>query len=317
MVEDAEQRGILKEGSTLIEASGGNTGSALAMIASLKGYKAAITLGASIAVEKGDIIRRYGGEVIVCPAVPFTDERHYFHAASKLASETPNSLFCNQFENEANFRCHFEGTGPEIWKQSGQDLDAFICSSGTGGTIGGVSTYLKQVNPKCLVYLVDPQGSGNFDYVKSEGETSKEQGEIHGHLVNMYTQKAPGGTVIQEGIGIDRATSNFVKAKIDGAMVVTDQEAVEMAYYLTKYEGLCLGPSAAINVVGAVKLAKHLGPGHTIATILCDGGERYQSKLYSPEYLKSKGLEPRIDNKKRGNINFVEGIDLQKNHLFF
>ena len=204
-----------------------------------------------------------------------------------MAKEMDNALFTNQFDNAANFRAHYEGTGPEIWKQSGHKLDGFAVASGTGGTISGCSKYLKEVNPQMKIIAIDCMNSGIFDYVKT-GEIHSQE-IIHGYETKLIERS--GGSTFAEGIGIDRVTKNFEKSIVDGTMQVTDQEAVEMVYYLKENDGILIGPSAAINVVGAVKLAKQLGPGHTVGTIICDGGDRYKSKLFNQEFLQKQGIQ--------------------------
>lgn len=258
---------------TIIEGSGGNTSLGFALVAAARGYKAVFTVPANVAQEKVDLARTFGAEVIVCPVVPFSDPRHYYHMARRLAEETPNAVWGNQFEGLANSESHARTTGPEMWRQSGRAIDGLVVASGTGGTMGGLSRFLRAVNPAVAVWLVDPPGSSLAHFVET-GEMAPQ----------------PGSTVT-EGIGIARLTANFASAaKIDGAFRCSNEEAVAMAYYLLRREGIFVGPSAALNVVGAVKLARKLGPGHTVATVLCDGGARYQSKLYSASWLESQGL---------------------------
>ena len=301
IIEAAEKSGALRRGvhDTIIEGTGGNTGIGLALVASAKGYKTIFAMPASLAEEKINTMKTLGAEVILTPGVPFSDPRHYFHVAAKKAAESRNIFFTNQFENTANAMAHYQGTAPEIWEQTGGGkIDGFVCSSGTGGTIGGISKYLKERNPLIQCYLIDCEGSALHPYVEqgvgyidrgkspSSGKTS-----YPGDLVVQYMERSPGSSIC-EGIGIDRKTSNFGLSMIDGAMKGSDQEAVEMAYFLKEKEGVFVGPSAALNVVGAVKLARRLGPGHTVVSILCDGGDRYRSKIWSDAWLKEKGLTP-------------------------
>jgi cysteine synthase A len=257
---------------TIIEGTGGNTGVGMALVASARGYRTLFTMPANIAPEKVETARGFGAEVVVCPVVPFSDPRHFYHTAKRLAEETPGAVWGNQFEGLANMRSHYLGTAPEIWRQSGGRVDGVVCAAGTGGTIAGLSTYLRERNPALRVYLIDPPGSSLAGYV----ETGR--------------MEPVAGTTITEGIGVGRLTANFASARIDGAFRGTDQEAVEMAYYLLRREGVFVGPSAALNVVGAVKLARKLGPGHTVVTVLCDGGDRYRSKLYNPKWMEEKGF---------------------------
>jgi len=250
-------------------------------------------------------------EVILTPGVPFSDPRHYFHVAADLAHRHGNVFFTNQFENTANATAHYQGTAPEIWAQLEGKLDGFICSSGTGGTIGGCSKFFKEQDPRVSCYLIDCEGSALHPYV-AQGEGYIERGPspssgktiYAGDDVVQYMERSAGSSCC-EGIGIDRKTANFGTARLDGAMQGSDQEAVDMAYYLKEKEGIFVGPSAALNVVGAVKLARHLGPGHTVVTVLCDGGDRYRSKIWSKPWLEEKGLSPGI--RSQNSLAFVGG----------
>jgi cysteine synthase A len=221
--------------------------------------------------------------------VPFSDARHYYHVAERLSRELPNAVWGNQFAGLDNSESHFRTTGPEIWRQAGKDVDGLVVAAGTGGTMGGLSRFLRSVNPRLAVWLIDPPGSSLAHYV--------ETGEM-----------APAaGSTVTEGIGIGRLTANFASsAKIDGAFRGSNEEATAMCYYLLRREGIFVGPSAALNVVGAVKLARKLGPGHTVVTVLCDGGSRYMDKMYSPEWLKAQGLEAAADvDASRAHADFV------------
>lgn len=290
-----EKSGLLipraEEPYTIIEATGGNTGIALALIAAARGYKCILTMPSSVSIEKIEFARMLGAEVIVCPGCPFLDPRHYYQKAKQLSNEISKSVWTNQFENLSNGLAHYTTTGPEIWKQSGNQVDGVVVSAGTGGTINGLSNYLKEQNPSCLSYLIDPAGSG----LKSLVET----GEL----------KASSGNSIAEGVGILRLTKNFANAKVDGAFQGCDKEAIAMAYYLLKREGIFIGPSAAMNVVGAVKLAKKLGPGHSIVTVLCDGGGRYSSKMWNKSYLEKEGnglIEASQVDASRDHCDFIK-----------
>jgi cysteine synthase A len=284
MIEEAERTGVLKPGGCIVEATGGNTGVALAQIGKSKGYQVILTVPNMIAKEKIVYSERFGAKVYQQPLVPFTDPNNFERYAATLASQLPGSVHTNQFENMANYRAHYEGTGPEIWDQTNGRITAFVTSSGTGGTISGISNFLKEKNKFVKCILVDPMGSCLYSYLKT-GELAKE------------------GTSTIEGIGSGRLTANFKAAKIDDAMRVKDIEAVEMAYYLMRNEGLFVGYSAALNVVGAVKAARKLGKGSVVVTILCDGGERYLSKIYDDEWLVQQNLVPKS---KGTSLDFIE-----------
>jgi cysteine synthase A len=274
---------------TIVEGTGGNTGVGMALVAAARGYKAVFTMPSNVAQSKIDVARAIGAEVIVCPMVPFSDARHYYHVAERLSRELPNAVWGNQFEGLDNSESHFRTTGPEIWRQAGKDVDGLVVAAGTGGTMGGLSRFLRSVNPRLAVWLIDPPGSSLAHYV--------ETGEM-----------APAaGSTVTEGIGIGRLTANFASsAKIDGAFRGSNEEATAMCYYLLRREGIFVGPSAALNVVGAVKLARKLGPGHTVVTVLCDGGSRYMNKMFSPEWLKEQGLETAADvDASRAHADFV------------
>jgi cysteine synthase A len=273
MVLDAEKSGTLKAGGTIVEGTAGNTGIGLALVANARGYRSVIVMPSNQSQEKIDLLRTLGAEVELTTPAPFSSPDNYYHVARKRSEEIANSFWANQFENLSNSDAHYHTTAPEIWRQTGDVLDGIVMSSGTGGTIGGVTAYLKEQNSQIATYLIDPTGSGLYSYMTT-GEFKAE------------------GSSITEGIGINRATANFNRARLDGAFQGTDQQVIEMAQYLLKHDGLFIGSSAALNVVGAVKLARKLGKGHTIATILCDGGGRYQSRMYNPEWLAEKGLTP-------------------------
>lgn len=273
MVLAAEKAGLLKAGGTIVEGTAGNTGIGLSLVANARGYRSVIVMPSNQSPEKIDLLRTLGAEVELTNPAPFTNPDNYYHVARRRAEEINNAFWANQFENISNSEAHYQTTAPEIWRQTGGELDGVVMSSGTGGTIGGVTAYLKEQNPQIATYLIDPTGSGLYSYLTT-GEFKAE------------------GNSITEGIGINRATANFNRARLDGAFRGSDRQVIEMAQYLLKHDGLFIGSSAALNVVGAVKLARKLGKGHTIATILCDGGGRYQSRMYNPEWLAEKGLTP-------------------------
>ena len=296
IVEDAEQKGLISGngGGTLVEGTGGNTGVALAMIAAAKGYGAVMCMPENIAQEKIDAMKNFGAKVVKCPPVPFTSEKHYFHKAARFAQVLgQGGYFTNQFENEANRRAHLEMTGPEIWSQTNGVVDGFCCSAGTGGTISGISEYLKSKNPDCSCFLIDPPGSALFDFINSSGTADDERTYVelvHGQPTTFIPRSE--GSSITEGIGIGRVTRQIALAKkhIDGAIKVSDEELTAMAYHLKQKDGIFVGPSAALNCVGAVRLASHLGPGHTVVTVLCDGGAIYKSNFYNTQWMEDKGL---------------------------
>ena len=276
IIEDAEAKGLLKPGGTVVEGTAGNTGIGLALVANAKGYRTVIVIPDSQSQEKKDMLRLCGAELKQVPPAPYRDDNNYIKVSGRLADELaatePNgAVWANQFDNVANRDGHVVSTGPEIWEQTGGKIDGFTCAVGTGGTLAGVSEYLKQKNPQIVTAVSDPMGASLYEYIK------------HGEL------KAE-GTSITEGIGQSRITANLVDAKIDDAFQIPDEEALPIAFDLLKQEGLCLGGSSGINVAGAIHMAKQLGPGKTIVTMLCDSGTRYQSKMFNPEFLKEKGL---------------------------
>ena len=271
IIQDAEKRGLLKPGGTVVEGTAGNTGIGLAHICNAKGYKCLIVIPDTQSQEKIDALRTLGAEVRTVPAVPYKDPNNYVRLSGRLAAEIPNAIWANQFDNLANRQAHYETTAPEIWQQTGGKVDAWVSATGTGGTFAGVAMYLKEKNPQIKNVLADPMGSGLYSYVKT-GEPSSE------------------GSSITEGIGNSRVTANMEDVPIDDALRVTDQEAVRVVYQLLRKDGLFMGGSVGINVGAAIALAKQLGAGHTIVTVLCDGGARYQSRLFNPEWLATKGL---------------------------
>jgi cysteine synthase len=276
IVLDAERRGALRPGGTVVEGTAGNTGIGLAHVCNARGYRCVIVMPDNQAQEKYQIIESLGAELRKVPAVPYSNPNQYQKVAGRLADELPNAVWANQFDNVANRAAHFESTGPEIWRESGGKLDAFCAATGTGGTLAGVAAYLKSQSPAVRIVLVDPPGSSLYQYFK------------HGEL------RSDGGSSITEGIGTGRVTANLVGAPIDDALRISDAETMRFVYRLLREEGLLLGSTAGINVAAAVTLAKQLGPGHTIATVLCDGGAKYQSRLFNPAWIAERGFEEAI-----------------------
>jgi cysteine synthase len=278
MVEQAEKDGKLKAGgsgiiSTIVEGTAGNTGIGLALVANAKGYRCVIVMPSNQSPEKIDLLNTLGAEVELVEPVAFSNPNHFYHTAQRRSQDIENAFWADQFENIANSESHYQTTAPEIWHQTGGIIDGIVMSSGTGGTIGGVTAYLKEQNPSIAAYLIDPQGSGLYNFM-TEGVFKAE------------------GSSITEGIGINRGTANFYRAKLDGAFQGSDLEAIEMAHHLLKHDGLFVGSSAALNLVGAVKLARKLGKGKVIVTIICDGGGRYQSRMFNAQWLAEKQLTP-------------------------
>jgi len=276
IIRDAEERGLLKPGGTIVEGTAGNTGIGLTLVGNALGYKSVIVIPDTQSQEKKDTIRLCGAELIEVPAVPYKNPENYVHVSERKAKELnaiePGSaIWARQFDNQANRRAHIEGTAPEIWAQTDGKVDGFVCAVGTGGTLAGVAMGLKDKNPNIVTAIADPMGSALFGHYK------------HGELKSD-------GSSITEGIGQGRITDNLLDAPIDEAFQISDHEALPIIFDLLKHEGLCLGGSSGINIAGAIHLAKKMGPGHTIVTVLCDFGTRYQSKLFNPAFLKSKGL---------------------------
>ena len=276
IIKDAIAKGQLAPGGTIVEGTAGNTGIGLALCGNARGYRTLIVIPETQSQEKKDMLRLCGVELKEVPAVPYKDSNNYVHVAERLAqemakTETNGVLYANQWDNTANRRAHLEGTGPEIWQQTDGKLDGFICSIGTGGTVAGVAMFLKEKNPDVQIAIADPLGASMFSYYST--------GELKGE-----------GDSIAEGIGQGRITGNLEGVVVDMPFQIPDAEALPYIFNLLKYEGLCLGGSSAINIAGAVRMAREMGPGHTIVTILCDYGDRYQSKLFNPSFLKEKGL---------------------------
>jgi cysteine synthase A len=278
LVRDAEAAGALRPGGTIVEGTAGNTGIGLALVGNALGYRCIIVMPETQSKEKIDTLRAYGAEVRLVAAVPYRNPDNYVHVSERLAramnDEKPGSAFwANQFDNTANQAWHHATTGPEIWEQTGGEVHGFVCAAGTGGTIAGVGRYLKARNPGVTIAVSDPGGSGLYSHY-AHGEMKVE------------------GSSITEGIGNSRITANMAEAPVDLAFRIEDSESIPRVYRMIRNEGLLLGGSSGVNVSGAVRLAKHLGPGHVVVTVLCDSGLRYQQRLFNPEFLQSKGLEP-------------------------
>lgn len=271
IVRDAEERGVLKPGGTIVEGTAGNTGIGLALVANARGYKSVIVMPETQSREKMDTLRALRAELVLVPAAPFSNPGHFVHTSRRIAEETEGAVWANQFDNIANRRAHIESTAPEIWEQMGQRIDGFTCAAGTGGTVAGVGLGLKAFDDNVTIALTDPHGAALYNYY------------AHGEL------KAEGSSVA-EGIGQGRITANLDGAPIDTQFRISDEEGLYWVERLLAEEGLCLGLSSGINVAGAVALAKQLGKGSRVATILCDTGFRYLSSLYNAEWLRAKGL---------------------------
>lgn len=271
IIEDAERKGLLKPGGTVVEGTAGNTGIGLTHICNAKGYKCLIVIPETQSQEKIDTLRTLGAEVRTVPAVPYKDPNNYVKLSGRLAAELDNAIWANQFDNLANRQAHYETTGTEIWQQTEGKVDAWVAATGTGGTYAGVAMYLKEKNPNIRCIVADPMGSGLYSYVKT-GEIKTE------------------GNSITEGIGNSRVTANMENVPIDDAIQIDDRECLRVIYQLLRQDGLFMGGSVGINVGAAYALAKQLGAGHTIVTVLCDSGSRYQSRIYNPQWLAEKGL---------------------------
>lgn len=271
IVEDAEERGAIQPGGTIVEGTAGNTGIGLALVANAKGYKTIIVMPETQSREKMDTLRALGAELVLVPAAPYSNPGHFVHTSRRIAEETANAIWANQFDNIANRRAHIVGTAEEIWAQMEGRIDGFTCSVGTGGTLAGVGLGLKARDEQICIALSDPYGAALYEYYAC-GELKAE------------------GSSVAEGIGQGRITANLEGAPIDTQFRISDAEGMEWVTRLLSEEGLCLGLSSGINVAGAVRLAKELGPGKRIATILCDTGFRYLSTLYNREWLAAKGL---------------------------
>jgi cysteine synthase A len=276
IIEDAESKGLIRPGGLIVEGTAGNTGIGLALVGNARGYKTLIIIPETQSQEKKDMLRLAGAELREVPALPYKDPGNYVRVSERVAEELRETnphgvIWANQFDNVANRLGHYRTTGPEIWRQTDGKVDGFICAVGTGGTLAGTSMFLKEQNPKIKIGLADPEGAALYSYFKT--------GELKSS-----------GSSITEGIGQGRITKNIEGTPVDFPYQIPDSEALPIVFDLLREEGLCLGGSSGINVAGAIRLAKELGPGHTIVTVLCDFGTRYQSKLFNPAFLLSKGL---------------------------
>ena len=276
LIKDAEEKKLISKGGIIVEGTAGNTGIGLCLIGNSIGYKTIIVMNNNQTQEKKDMLINIGADLKLVPPKPYKDDGNYVKVAGKLAEELKSTnshgvVWANQFDNTANSKGHYETTGPEIWDQTDGKIDGFVCASGTGGTIAGVSNYLKEKNKNIKIYLSDPSGSALYNYIQN--------GEL----------KSEGGS-ISEGIGSSRVTANFAEAKIDAAFSIGDQESLPIIYDLIQNEGLSLGTSCGVNIAGAIRLGKELGPGKTIVTILCDKSDRYNSKLFNKKFLEEKNL---------------------------
>ncbi|AHZ84265.1 cysteine synthase A [Bdellovibrio bacteriovorus] len=273
IIQSAEKQGLLKPGDTIVEGTAGNTGIGLATLAAQRGYHCVIVMPDNQSKEKYHALEALGVELVKVAPCPFANPNHFYHTARALAESRPNSFWANQFENTANFEIHYKTTGPEIWEQMGQRVDAFVSSVGTGGTLAGVSAYLKEQDPKVFTLLADPMGSGLYSFVKS--------GKFEAQ-----------GSSITEGIGIMRLTENFKKARVDEAVQIHDEQMLSMLYYLAQHEGLLVGTSAALNIFASYQYAlQNQGKGLRIATVMGDSALRYQSKVFNPQFLNEKNLK--------------------------
>ena len=276
IIRDAERRGVLRPGGLIVEGTAGNTGIGLAMVAGALGYRTAIVIPRNQSQEKKDALRLLGAELVEVDPAPYSNPDNYVHVSRRLAearnaTEPNGAVWANQFDNIANRQAHYETTAPEIWEQTQGRIDGFICAIGSGGTLAGVAMKLRELKPSVTIGLADPPGASLYSYYTA-GELKSE------------------GTSITEGIGQGRITANIEGLNIDRPYLVPDAETIGQVFDLAQHEGLCLGGSSGINVAGAIRLARDLGPGKTIVTVLCDYGSRYQSKLFNPEFLKANGL---------------------------
>jgi cysteine synthase A len=277
MILEAEKRGDLRPGGLIVESTAGNTGIGIAVVAAALGYRTLIVIPETQSQEKKDMLRLAGAELIEVPALPFANPNNYQHVGRRLADELKKTekngvIFADQWNNLDNSKAHYVSTGPEIWDDTAGKVDGFICSVGSGGTLAGVSMYLKEKNPNVTIGVADPRGAAMYHYFKDGKPTVTEGGSI------------------TEGIGLARVTAIVEQMKVDKAYLIPDEEAVPAVFDLLEHEGLCVGGSSGVNIAGAIRLAKDMGPGHTIVTVLCDGGSRYQSKLFNPDFLRSKKL---------------------------
>jgi len=289
IIEDAVKNGRLRPGGVIVEGTAGNTGIGLALVGNALGFRSVIVIPVTQSQEKKDMLRLCGAELVEVPAVPYANPNNYVKISGRLAAqiaktEPQGAIWANQFDNVANRNGHIETTGPEIWHQTDAKVDGFVCAVGTGGTLAGIAIALKERNKAIKIALADPMGAALYSYyttgvLKSEGSS------------------------ITEGIGQGRITKNLEDAPIDTAFQIPDAEAVSIVFDLLEHEGLCLGGSSGINVAGAIRLARELGPGHTIVTVLCDYGTRYQTKLFNPDFLRSKGLPVPAWMERKSTLN--------------
>ncbi len=276
IVKDAEERGLLEPGGVIVEGTAGNTGIGLALVANAKGYRTVIVIPETQSQEKKDALRQFGADLREVPAAPYSSANNYVKVSGRLAEaigkiEPSGAIWANQFDNVANRRAHYETTGPEIWEQTEGKIDGFVCAVGTGGTLAGIGRFLKERKPGVVIGLADPMGAALYNWY------------AHGELKSE-------GSSITEGIGQGRITANLEGAPVDVPFQIPDGEAIPIVFDLLEHEGLLMGTSTGINVAGAIRLARHMGPGHTIVTVLADGGQRYASRLFNPEFLRSKNL---------------------------
>ena len=289
MILEAEARGELKPGGLVVEATAGNTGIGLALVANARGYRTLIVIPQTQSQEKKDMLRLSGAELVEVPAVAFSNPNNYQHVGRRLAEQLKKTekngvIFADQWNNLDNRKAHYVSTGPEIWEQTGGKIDGFICAIGTGGTLAGVASFLREKKHDIAIGLADPRGAGMYNLF------------AHGEA------KASEGGSITEGIGLGRVTPIVADLHVDKPYLIPDEEAVPLIFDLLEFEGLCLGGSSGINVAGAIRLAKDLGPGHTIVTVLADIGTRYQSKLFNPDFLRSKKLPVPAWLERKSNI---------------
>jgi len=276
IIRDAEERGELEPGGVIVEGTAGNTGIGLTMIANALGYRSVVVMPNTQSREKLEMLDIYGADLFLVPKASYDDPAHYVHTAKRkaddLAKTDPHgAIWARQFDNLANSRIHHDTTGAEIWSQTDGKVDGFVCAVGTGGTLAGVSTYLKEKRPDIRIAVADPEGSALYKH-------------------HMTGELESGGNSMMEGIGISILTENYKQALVDSAYSITDAQAISYIFDLLKHEGLCVGGSSGVNIAGAVELARELGPGHTIVTVLCDYGHRYKSTLFNPALLARKGL---------------------------
>jgi cysteine synthase A len=289
MILEAEKRGEIKPGGLVVESTAGNTGIGLALVANARGYRTLIVIPETQSQEKKDMLRLCGAELVEVPAVPYANPNNYQHIGRRLADELRKSepkgvLFADQWNNLDNRRAHYLSTGPEIWQQTGGKVDGFICAIGTGGTLAGVAASLREKKKDVVIGVADPKGAAMYNLF------------AHGEA------KASEGGSITEGIGLGRVTPIIADLKVDRPYLIPDEEAVPLIFELLEHEGLCMGGSTGINIAGAIRLAKDMGPGHTIVTILADFGTRYQSKLFDPQFLRAKGLPVPAWLERRSNV---------------